>query len=155
MRKSTWLLSAAVLTLSTPAMAQATSQSNTDTDKSGAQATQGATSEAAAVQDQAREQQPVDTGDIIVTANRRNEALSDVPMAVSAVTAQTLQYTGASDIRQLQQVSPSLLVSSSSSEARAPSRAFAASARSATIPVSKAPSACSSTVSIAPAPESA
>ena len=117
MRKSTWLLSAAVLTLSAPAMAQATSQSNTDTDKSGAQATQGATVEAAAVQDKAREQQPVDTGDIIVTANRRNEALSDVPMAVSAVTAQTLQYTGASDIRQLQQVSPSLLVSSSSSEA--------------------------------------
>src|SRR5205809_8092060 len=37
-------------------------------------------------------------------------------MAVSAVTAQTLEYTGASDIRQLNQVSPSLLVSSTSSE---------------------------------------
>ena len=116
MRKSTWLLSAAVLTMAAPAFGQATSQSNTDADKAAAQATQGATSEAAAVQDKAREQQPIDTGDIIVTATRRNEALSDVPMAVSAVTAQTLQNTGATDIRQLQQVSPSLLVSSTTSE---------------------------------------
>src|SRR5206468_6720127 len=53
------------------------------------------------------------------TATRRNEALSDVPMAVSAVTAQTLRNTGATDIRQLNQVAPSLLVSSTSSEAGA------------------------------------
>jgi iron complex outermembrane receptor protein len=118
MGKSTWLLSAAVLSLATPAFGQ-TAQSNTDTDKAGAQATQGATSEAAAVQDQAREQQSVDTANIIVTATRRNEALSDVPMAVSAVTAKTLQYSGATDIRQLNQVSPSLLVSSTTSEAGA------------------------------------
>src|SRR5207244_9011221 len=60
-----------------------------------------------------------DTGDIVVTATRRNEALSDVPLAVSAVTAETLRNSGASDIRQLTQVSPSLLVSSTSSEAGA------------------------------------
>ena len=36
MRKSTWLLSAAVLSLATPAFGQ-TAQSNTDTDKAGAQ----------------------------------------------------------------------------------------------------------------------
>ena len=72
--------------------------------------------ENAAVQNQAQEQQPVDTSDIVITATRRNEALSDVPMAVSAVTAQTLRYTGATDIRQLNQVAPSLLVSSTSSE---------------------------------------
>src|SRR5205809_3541271 len=40
-------------------------------------------------------------------------------MAVRAVTAQTLEYTGANDIRQLNQVAPSLLVSSTSSEAGA------------------------------------
>jgi iron complex outermembrane receptor protein len=56
-------------------------------------------------------------GDIVVTATRRNAALSDVPLAVSAVTAASLANTGASDIRQLNQLSPSLLVSSSSSEA--------------------------------------
>ena len=115
MRKSAWLLSAGLTILATPAIAQ-TATSNTDTDKQTAQPTQGATSEAAAVQDKAREQQPVDTGDIVITATRRNEALSDVPMAVSAVTAQTLEYTGATDIRQLNQVAPSLQVFSTSSE---------------------------------------
>jgi outer membrane receptor protein involved in Fe transport len=60
---------------------------------------------------------PADAGDILVTATRRNAALSDVPLAVSAVTAASMANTGASDIRQLNQLSPSLLVSSSSSEA--------------------------------------
>ena len=115
MRKSAWLLSAALFAIATPAFGQ-TSQSNTDTDKGAARPTEGATAEAAAVQDQARERQSVDTGDIVITATRRNEALSDVPMAVSAVTAQNLEYTGATDIRQLNQVSPSLMVSSTSSE---------------------------------------
>jgi outer membrane receptor protein involved in Fe transport len=114
-RKSAWLLSAGLFALSTPAVAQPTSQSTTDTDKQTAQPTPGAT-EGAAVQDQARQQQPVDTGDIVITATRRNQALSDVPMAVSAVTAQNLRNTGATDIRQLNQVAPSLLVSSTSSE---------------------------------------
>jgi iron complex outermembrane recepter protein len=59
------------------------------------------------------------TGDIIVTATRRSEALSDIPLAVSAVTAQSLANSGASDIRALNQLSPSLLVSSTSSEAAA------------------------------------
>jgi iron complex outermembrane recepter protein len=59
------------------------------------------------------------TGDIIVTATRRSEALSDIPLAVSAVTAQSLTNSGASDIRALNQLSPSLLVSSTSSEAGA------------------------------------
>ncbi|HEX6741862.1 MAG TPA: TonB-dependent receptor [Sphingomicrobium sp.] len=117
MRKSVWLLSAAFVTFASPALGQ-TSQSTTDTDKGTAQPTQSAT-EGAAVQDQATEPQPVDTSDIVITATRRNEALSDVPMAVSAVTAQQLEYTGASDIRQLNQVAPSLLVSSTSSEAGA------------------------------------
>src|SRR5688572_17962936 len=114
--KSVWLLTAGIFVLATPAFAQTTSQSNTDTDQGAAEPTQGATSEAAAVDNRAVEPQSVDTSDIVITATRRNEALSDVPMAVSAVTAQTLEYTGASDIRQLNQVSPSLLVSSTSSE---------------------------------------
>ncbi|MFL6850720.1 MAG: TonB-dependent receptor [Sphingomicrobium sp.] len=114
MQKSVWLLSAAVFAYASPTFAQ-TSQSTTDTDKGAAQPTPGAT-EGAAVQDQAREPQPVDSSDIVITATRRNEALSDVPMAVSAVTAQTLRNTGATDIRQLNQVAPSLLVSSTSSE---------------------------------------
>jgi outer membrane receptor protein involved in Fe transport len=113
-RKSAWLLSASLCVVATPTFAQ-TSVSNTDTDKQTAQPTPGAT-EGAATQDRARQQQPVDTGDIVITATRRNQALSDVPMAVSAVTAENLRNTGASDIRQLNQVAPSLLVSSTSSE---------------------------------------
>ncbi len=61
----------------------------------------------------------VSQGDIVVTATRRSEALSDVPLAVSAVTAESLQNSGAADIRALNQLSPSLLVSSTSSEAAA------------------------------------
>jgi outer membrane receptor protein involved in Fe transport len=57
--------------------------------------------------------------DIIITATKRAQALTDVPIAVSAVTAESLQNSGASDIRQLNQLSPSLLVSSTSSEAGA------------------------------------
>ena len=98
MRKSVWLLSAALVTIASPAIGQ-TSQSTTDTDKSSAKPTEGAT-EGAAVQDQASQPAPVNAGDIVITATRRNQALSDVPMAVSAVTAQQLEYTGASDIRQ-------------------------------------------------------
>ena len=114
-RKSAWLLSTGLFAIATPGLAQ-TATSTTDTDKQTAKPTPGAT-EGAAVQDRARQQQPVDTSDIVITATRRNQALSDVPMAVSAVTAQQLQYTGATDIRQLNQVSPSLLVSSTTSEA--------------------------------------
>lgn len=113
-RKSAWLLSGTLFVVATPAFGQ-TAQSSTDTDKQTAQPTPGG-AEGAAVQDQARQQQAVDTADIVITATRRNEALSDVPMAVSAVTARTLEYTGANDIRQLNQVAPSLLVSSTSSE---------------------------------------
>ena len=77
----------AAATLSTPAMAQA-SQAGVEPDE----------------------------GSIIVTATRRSEALSDVPIAVSAVTGETLEKTGATDVRALGQVAPSLLVSGATSE---------------------------------------
>jgi outer membrane receptor protein involved in Fe transport len=111
MKKSFWLLSAGFMAVAAPAAAQTTGE---------ADATQGQGSA------QAPEQEPVpgeetsqDAGDIIVTATRRNQALSDVPIAVSAVSGAQLQASGATDIRQLNQLSPSLLVSSTSSEAGA------------------------------------
>ena len=107
MRKSFWLLSAGMFAISAPAFAQDPAQGSTST------AAEGPT-EAAAVEPADAEDAPQDQ--IIVTATRRNEALSDVPLAVSAVTADTLEKTGAVDIRGLNQVSPSLLVSSTSSE---------------------------------------
>jgi len=93
MLKTRLLLSAALCACAMPAFAQEAPAPTTETADEGA------------------------TGDIIVTATRRSEALSDVPLAVSAVTAQSLQNSGASDIRALNQLSPSLLVSSTSSEA--------------------------------------
>ena len=118
-RKSAWLLSAGLTVLATPAFAQVPPPTTPDTTQSNATPTEGATATNAAVDNSAAEQQPVDTGDIVITATRRNQALSDVPMAVSAVTADTLQNSGATDIRQLNQLSPSLLVSSTTSEAGA------------------------------------
>jgi len=63
-------------------------------------------------------QDSADSADeIIVTAQGRSQALADVPVAISAVTAESLQNSGANDIRQLNQLAPSLLVSSTGSEA--------------------------------------
>lgn len=64
-------------------------------------------------------EETVNASDIIVTATRRASRLSDVPIAVSAITAETLRNSGVTDIRQLTQVAPSLLVSSTMSEAGA------------------------------------
>jgi outer membrane receptor protein involved in Fe transport len=72
MTKVIWLFSTGAIALATPAMAQ-------DSPKSPPSA-----AEAAAPESNAQ-------GDIIVTATRRSQALSDVPLAVSAVTAETLQ----------------------------------------------------------------
>ena len=63
-----------------------------------------------------------DNTPIIVTAQGRSQLLSDVPVAISAVNAETLQNSGANDIRQLNQVAPSLLVSSTGSEANGSAR---------------------------------
>lgn len=63
-----------------------------------------------------------DPNAIIVTATRRASPLSEVPIAVSAVTAESMQNSGASDIRQLNQLAPSLLVSSSGTEANGSAR---------------------------------
>jgi iron complex outermembrane receptor protein len=119
MGKSVWLLSAALLAVSAPVYAQQASpgQPTKPTGPAGeAQVNPPNTAEQGAVKTTGEAQQPVDSGDIIVTATRRNQALSDVPLAVSAVTAENLEMSGAHDIRQLNQLSPSLLVSSTSSE---------------------------------------
>jgi len=61
-------------------------------------------------------------GEIIITATRRAQVLSDVPIAVSAVSAEQLRNSGGSDIRQLNQLAPSLLVSSATNESSAVAR---------------------------------
>lgn len=76
-------------------------------------------------QDTATDTATTDDGadsEIVVTAQGRSQLLSDVPVAISAVNAEALQNSGANDIRQLNQVAPSLLVSSTGSEANGSAR---------------------------------
>ena len=63
-----------------------------------------------------------DPNEIIVTAQGRAQELADVPVAISAVNAESLKNSGANDIRQLNQLAPSLLVSSTGSEANGSAR---------------------------------
>ena len=110
MRKTFWMMSAGVMAIATPAAAQ-DNASNTG------QVT--ATEAAGAVQpsDDLSEQD-----EIIITAQGRAQALQDVPVSVTAVSAEALQNSGATDIRQLNQLAPSLLVSSTGSEANGSAR---------------------------------
>ncbi|HEY0630134.1 MAG TPA: TonB-dependent receptor, partial [Sphingomicrobium sp.] len=63
-----------------------------------------------------------DSDVIVVTAQGRRQILQDVPIAVTAVNADAMQNSGANDIRQLNQLAPSLLVSSTSTEANGSAR---------------------------------
>jgi iron complex outermembrane recepter protein len=56
-------------------------------------------------------------GDIIITATKREQALQDVPIAVSAISGDQLKAAGVTDVRALQTLSPSLVLTSSASEA--------------------------------------
>ena len=104
MSKSFWLLSAGLTALATPAYAQ-------DSNATTPSATQAAAPS-------------TDSGqpDIVITAQGRRQLLQDVPLAVQAVGGAQLQNTGATDIRQLNQLAPSLLVSSTGSEANGSAR---------------------------------
>src|SRR5688572_22567951 len=73
---------------------------------------QDATETTAQVEDEAVTNQ----GDIIVTATRRSEVLSEVPIAVTALSGEQLTNSGVTDIRALNQLAPSLIVSGATSE---------------------------------------
>ncbi len=64
-------------------------------------------------------EQPQDTrtiDTIIVTAQKREQSLQDVPIVVTAVSEQLLQDTGVKDIKDLTILTPGLLVTSTSNE---------------------------------------
>ena len=102
MSKTFWLLSAGLAALATPAYAQ-DEPPVTSAEESGEET-------------------------IIVTAQGRRQLLQDVPLAVQAVGSEQLQNSGANDIRQLNQLAPSLLVSSTGTEACAAADSAAARA---------------------------
>ncbi|GAA0612755.1 TonB-dependent receptor [Brevundimonas kwangchunensis] len=59
-----------------------------------------------------QEQEATSLGEVVVTARRRAEALQDVPVAVTAVTAQQLENRGSADITELARSTPSLTLNS-------------------------------------------
>ena len=59
---------------------------------------------------------------IIVTAQKREQSLQDVPIVVTAVNEQLLQDTGVKDIKDLTVLTPGLTVTSTSSEASTTAR---------------------------------
>ena len=116
MSRSFWLMSAGIVALgAAPAYAQDNTQPTGETSP---------LQESAEV-DPDSDVTPTDEdygGEIVVTAQGRTQILQDVPLAVSAVSAESLQNSGATDIRQLNQLAPSLLVSSTGTEANGSAR---------------------------------
>jgi iron complex outermembrane receptor protein len=58
----------------------------------------------------ARRRQRATVEELVVTARRREETLKDVPVAVSAFSAETLERQGANDITTLSQTTPNITV---------------------------------------------
>jgi outer membrane receptor protein involved in Fe transport len=113
MSKSLWLMSAGIVALSAaPAYAQDNTSPTPTTSPT----------EAGAVTPDADATPASEEADIVITAQGRTQALQDVPLAVSAINADSMQNSGATDIRQLNQLAPSLLVSSTGTEANGSAR---------------------------------
>ncbi|HEX8469829.1 MAG TPA: TonB-dependent receptor [Brevundimonas sp.] len=69
-----------------------------------------AISTGAMAQDAIPQEEAATVGDVVVTARRRDEQLKDVPVAVSALSAERLEQSGAVDITALQQQTPNATV---------------------------------------------
>ena len=65
----------------------------------------------------AQQDQPTSVDDVIVTANKREQSLQDVPSVVTAISEQLLTDAGVKDIKDLQILTPGLTVTSTSNEA--------------------------------------
>jgi iron complex outermembrane receptor protein len=114
MRKSLWLVSTGLVAFPSVAFAQ-------NADQTPQPATASPT-EQAAVQPQAQATAAPKLDEIVITAQGRRQLLQNVPIAVTAVGGRDMQLSGATDIRQLNQLAPSLLVSSTGTEANGSAR---------------------------------
>jgi iron complex outermembrane recepter protein len=70
----------------------------------------------------ASREEPVRLDAITVTAQKREEALQDVPVVVTALSEDTLRDTGVRDVKDMQVLVPGLTVSSTQSEAQTVAR---------------------------------
>ena len=113
MRFSATLLGAAstaalLIGLASPAAAQSGGGS--------AAAQSGASSQSAASAASKEGGTPQSVDEIVVTAQKRTQNLQDVPIVVTVINRQLLQDSGVNDIKDLQIVTPGLLVTSTTSE---------------------------------------
>ncbi len=83
------------------------------------QAANAAASDQAAVD---QDEEPTTLATIMVTAQKREEALQDVPISITALPQQLLQDTGVRDVKDLQILVPGLTVTSTQSEAQTTAR---------------------------------
>src|SRR5688572_28469633 len=74
------------------------------------------------IADKAQETDVPTVDSIVVTAQKREQNLQDVPVVVTAVGAKLLQDTGIKDIKDLTILTPGLTVTSTSSEASTTAR---------------------------------
>ena len=70
----------------------------------------------ALAQEAAATDDAVSVGDIIVTAQKREQRLQDVPVTVTVATKQLLDDAGVDDIKDLQLLTPGLTVTSTTTE---------------------------------------
>src|SRR5262245_31039383 len=64
----------------------------------------------------AQEEDEPTVDEIIVTAQKREQSLQDVPIVVTAISGQLMRDAGARDIKDLQLLTPGLLVTSTTGE---------------------------------------
>lgn len=109
MRLSAVLLAGTMLSLGSPAFAanaQTASTPDAPTEPQQANQEQTAPTPSGVASDTAQEQ------DIVVTARKREETLQDVPVAVTAVSGETIEKRGFTQVKEVAQLTPSLNVNS-------------------------------------------
>ncbi|MCW5581531.1 MAG: TonB-dependent receptor plug domain-containing protein, partial [Luteimonas sp.] len=77
-----------------------------------------AAQETAAANDPDKKDEPTTLATMTVTAQKREEALQDVPINLTVLPQQLLQDTGVRDIKDMQVLVPGLTVTSTQSEAQ-------------------------------------
>src|SRR5687768_5092736 len=110
MRHATWLLgSAALFTMAAPAAAQQGAIVPADVPPEKVEAADGGPQEAdQGVSDTAAAEDDGRIGDIVITAQKREQRLQDVPVAVTALTAETLINRGIAQVQDVTRAVPSL-----------------------------------------------
>jgi iron complex outermembrane recepter protein len=112
--RSACLAAASSLALTSAAFAQDTTGSPGTTTPA---QTEQATTDPTASPTQPAAAEDLGGNDIVVTATRRSETVQNVPIAVTAVPAELLRDAGVQDVRDLEQLAPSLQTSTGQSSA--------------------------------------